>query len=76
MQGPGSGGHQHGENYLWPFVVTLSVILAQLLLIGTLLIGRQVGTRSGALTSESALRTKVEKDATMLQTRRWVCTGA
>ena len=58
------------ENYLWPFVVTLSVILAQLLLIGTLLIGRRRLARvQGALTSELALRTKVEKDATMLQTR-------
>ena len=41
-----------------------------MLLIGTLLIGRRRLARvQGALTSELALRTKVEKDATMLQTR-------
>ena len=58
------------QNYLWPFVVTLSVILAQLLLIGALLIGRRRLARAQrALAIESALRSKIEKDATNLQTR-------
>jgi signal transduction histidine kinase len=58
------------KKYLWPFVVTLVVILAQLVLIGALLSGRRqlVGVHR-ALEKELALRREIERNASRLKTR-------
>ena len=58
------------DQYLWQFAVAFAVILAQLLLIGTLMYGRRrLAKAQLALQNELALRKQVEKDASRLQAR-------
>lgn len=58
------------NQYLWQFGAALAVILAQLALIGALLLGRRrLGRAQGELKTELALRKEIEKAATTLQVR-------